>query len=114
MGRSIHSLVPPRPTQGNPPSGRLDFPLVTRSRRGRQVPRSAYDPSRNHGRYTSGPGNVPMCRPPEASAAGEAPLTVYCTPIQGPQKEGAKSSRTRRNGDSGLTTCCCLVVRLFA
>ena len=38
MGRSIHSLVPPRPTQGNPPSGRLDFPLVTRSRRGPPSP----------------------------------------------------------------------------
>ena len=34
MGRSIHSLVPPRPTQGNPPSGRLDFPLVTRESQG--------------------------------------------------------------------------------
>ena len=26
MARSIHSLVPPRPAQGDPPSGRLDFP----------------------------------------------------------------------------------------
>ena len=34
MGRSIHSLVPPRSTQGNPPSGRLDFPLVTQESQG--------------------------------------------------------------------------------
>ena len=34
MGRSIHGLVPPRPTQGKPPSGRLDFPLVTQESQG--------------------------------------------------------------------------------
>ena len=34
MGRSIHSLTPPRPAQGNPPSGRLDFPLVTQESQG--------------------------------------------------------------------------------
>ena len=34
MGRSILSLTPPRPAQGNPPSGRLDFPLVTHESQG--------------------------------------------------------------------------------
>ena len=34
MARSIHSLVPLRPAHGDPPSGRLDFPLVTQESQG--------------------------------------------------------------------------------
>ena len=34
MGRSIHSLAPSRPAQGDPPIGRLDFPLVTQESQG--------------------------------------------------------------------------------
>ena len=34
MARSILSLAPPRPAQGDPPGGWLDFPLVTRKSQG--------------------------------------------------------------------------------
>ena len=110
MGRSIHSLVPPRPTQGDPPSGRLDFPLVTQESQGaaKSLARETTGGTR------TGPGMFPCTGLRELVLPERALLQCHCTPIQGPQKEGAKSSRTRRNGDSGLTTCCCLVVRLFA
>ena len=104
MGRSILSLTPPRPAQGNPPSGRLDFPLVTQESQGA---------AKSLARETTGgtrtaPGMSPCAGLRELVLPERALLRCNCTPIQEPQKE-AKPPHTRRMAIPAWPPCCCLV-----
>ena len=82
MARSIHSLVPPRPAQGDPPSERLDFPLVTQEWQGA---------AKSLARETTGgtrtaPGMFPCAGLRELVLPERALIWWYYTPVQGPQK----------------------------
>ena len=99
MGRSIHSLVPSRPAQGNPPSGRLDFPLVTQESQGG---------AKSLARETTGgtraaPGMFP-CTGLRELVLPERALLQCIVHLSRILKKGAKPSHTRRNGHSGLAT----------
>ena len=99
MGRSIHSLAPPRPAQGNPPSGRLDFPLVTQESQGA---------AKSLARETTGgtraaPGMFP-CAGLRELELPESPSYDVVYAYAGTPKRAPKSSHTRQYGNSGWTT----------